>query len=62
MSGIQKYGEVVPDHGFGFIAMTVLTIVTGTLLLMWIGDQITERGLGNGISPVSYTHLRAHET
>lgn len=49
-SAIQKYGPVVPDHGILFIAMTVLTIVTGTLLLMWLGDQITERGLGNGIS------------
>ena len=50
LQGISKFGEVVPDHGFVFIAMTVLTIVTGTLLLMWLGDQITERGLGNGIS------------
>ena len=30
--------------------LTVLTIVAGTMLLMWIGDQITERGIGNGIS------------
>ena len=50
LSGISQFGDVVPNHGFGFIAMTVLTIVTGTLLLMWIGDQITDRGLGNGIS------------
>lgn len=50
LGGIEKYGAVVPSHGFAFIAMTVLTIVTGTLLLMWIGDQITDRGLGNGIS------------
>ncbi|MBK1831819.1 preprotein translocase subunit SecY [Verrucomicrobiaceae bacterium R5-34] len=50
LQGIRDFGEVVPNHGFAFIAMTVLTIVTGTLLLMWIGDQITDRGLGNGIS------------
>jgi len=50
LSGISKFGDVVPNHGFLFISMTVLTIVTGTLLLMWLGDQITERGLGNGIS------------
>jgi len=50
LGGIEKFGQVVPDHNFLFIAMTVLTIVTGTLLLMWLGDQITERGLGNGIS------------
>lgn len=50
LSGIERFGDVVPNHGMAFIAMTVLTIVTGTLLLMWIGDQITDRGLGNGIS------------
>ncbi len=50
LGGIEKFGDVVPGHGIAFIAMTVLTIVTGTLLLMWIGDQITDRGLGNGVS------------
>lgn len=50
LQGIEKYGTIVPNHGLLFISMTVLTIVTGTLLLMWLGDQITERGLGNGIS------------
>ena len=44
------HGQLVPNYGFGFVAMTVLTIVTGTMFLMWIGDQITERGIGNGIS------------
>ncbi|NWK56102.1 preprotein translocase subunit SecY [Verrucomicrobiaceae bacterium N1E253] len=48
--GLQGIGTVVPNHDWLFIFMTVLTIVTGTLLLMWLGDQITERGLGNGIS------------
>lgn len=48
--GLSGIGAVVPNHDWVFIAMTVLTIVTGTLLLMWLGDQITERGLGNGIS------------
>ncbi|MGJ8697125.1 MAG: preprotein translocase subunit SecY [Verrucomicrobiaceae bacterium] len=41
---------LVPDYGSGFVAMTVLIIVCGTLFLMWVGDQITERGIGNGIS------------
>ncbi|MGB0992742.1 MAG: preprotein translocase subunit SecY [Akkermansiaceae bacterium] len=45
-----KFGRLVPSHGPMFIFMTVLTIVTGTLLLMWIGDQITDRGIGNGVS------------
>ncbi len=42
--------EVVRIPGIGFILLTVLAIVTGTLLLMWIGEQITDRGIGNGIS------------
>ena len=50
LGGIEKFGAVVPDYGWSFIALTVLTIVSGTLLLMWIGDQITDRGLGNGVS------------
>ena len=42
--------DLVPVFGSGFVAQTVLIIVAGTLFLMWIGDQITERGIGNGIS------------
>ena len=42
--------EVVRIPGIGFILLTVLSIVTGSLLLMWIGEQITDRGIGNGIS------------
>lgn len=42
--------DVVRIPGIGFILMTVLAIVTATLLLMWIGEQITDRGIGNGIS------------
>ena len=48
---IQEVGSpLIPDYGPGFVAMTVLIIVCGTLFLMWVGDQITERGIGNGIS------------
>lgn len=55
LSGIGKAiretgSPLVPDYGPGFVAMTVLIIVCGTLFLMWVGDQITERGIGNGIS------------
>ncbi len=42
--------EVVRVGGVLFIPMTVLAIATGSLLLMWIGEQITDRGIGNGIS------------
>jgi preprotein translocase subunit SecY len=41
---------LVPDPGWGFITITILSLTTGTMFLMWLGDQITERGIGNGIS------------
>ncbi len=41
---------VVPDPGWGFRFTTTLTLVAGTIFLMWIGEQISERGIGNGIS------------
>jgi preprotein translocase subunit SecY len=50
MQGIEKFGTLVPVQNNGWLALTVLTIVAGTILLMWIGDQITEKGIGNGIS------------
>lgn len=40
----------VGDPGWGFLLTTVLTLTTGTLFVMWLGEQITERGIGNGIS------------
>ncbi|MGD9417747.1 MAG: preprotein translocase subunit SecY [Verrucomicrobiota bacterium JB025] len=50
MSGIDKFGTLVPDPSMVWMVMTVVTIVAGTVLLMWMGDQITERGIGNGTS------------
>ena len=47
---IRDHGPLVPDYGFGFVVTSVITITAGTLLMMWIGEQITERGIGNGIS------------
>ncbi len=41
---------VVPNPGMGFILLTVLTLITGTMFIMWLGEQITDRGIGNGIS------------
>ena len=43
-------GVLVANPGIGFELLTVLTITSGTILLMWIGEQITERGIGNGMS------------
>jgi preprotein translocase subunit SecY len=50
MAGIERFGELVPDPSVGWMLLTVVTIVAGTVLLMWIGDQITEKGIGNGTS------------
>jgi preprotein translocase subunit SecY len=48
---ISKIGiPLVDDLGITFRIVTVLSLTTGTLFLMWLGDQITERGIGNGIS------------
>ena len=45
--------------GYGFVFTTVLTLVTGTMFLMWLGEQITERGIGNGISLLIFTSIVA---
>jgi preprotein translocase subunit SecY len=45
-------GSVVYSPGASFIAMTVITVTAGAMFVMWIGEQITERGIGNGISLV----------
>jgi preprotein translocase subunit SecY len=52
-------GEVVNDPGIFFIIMTVLTLTTGTAFLMWLGEQITERGIRNGISLIIFAGIVA---
>jgi preprotein translocase subunit SecY len=47
---LQKGGDFVVNPGIGFIAMTMLTLTTGSAFIMWLGEQITERGIGNGMS------------
>src|SRR5690606_4613935 len=42
--------QVVLNPGTGFVMTAAITLVTGTMFLMWLGEQITERGVGNGIS------------
>lgn len=48
--GAGRFGDVVGSPGWGFRLMTVITLTTGTAFIMWIGEQITERGISNGIS------------
>ncbi|HVF89076.1 MAG TPA: preprotein translocase subunit SecY, partial [Blastocatellia bacterium] len=50
-------GSLVPNPGLGFIAMTMLTLTTGTTFVMWLGEQITERGVGNGISLIIFAGI-----
>ena len=48
---------LVPHPGWGFRLMTVLTLTTGTIFIMWLGEQITERGIGNGISLIIFAGI-----
>ncbi|OYV97957.1 MAG: preprotein translocase subunit SecY [Acidobacteria bacterium 21-70-11] len=48
---------LVPHQGWGFRFMTVLTLTTGTAFVMWLGEQITERGVGNGISLIIFAGI-----
>jgi len=50
---------LVPHPGVGFLLMTVLTLTTGTIFIMWLGEQITERGIGNGISLIIFAGIVA---
>ena len=50
---------VVPFGGWGFRLLTVITLAAGTAFLMWLGEQITERGVGNGISLIIFSGIVA---
>lgn len=53
----QGGAPIVMDPGWGFRLMTVITMTSGTAFLMWLGEQITERGIGNGISLIIFTGI-----
>jgi preprotein translocase subunit SecY len=73
ISSLQAYGlavflesitplgtqAIVPNPGFLFRIMTTLTMASGCVLIMWLGEQITERGIGNGISLIIFTGIVA---
>jgi preprotein translocase subunit SecY len=52
-------GHVVIDPGLGFRVTAVVSLVTGTVFLMWLGEQVTERGIGNGISMIIFAGIVA---
>lgn len=49
--------SVVLSPGLGFVFVTTITLVTGTVFLMWLGEQVTERGIGNGISMIIFAGI-----
>ncbi len=54
--GLEKM-QVVLYPGWGFLLMTVITLTAGTAFIMWLGEQITERGIGNGISLIIFAGI-----
>jgi preprotein translocase subunit SecY len=56
---LESQAGLVLDPGLMFRITTVTTLVTGTMFLMWLGEQITERGLGNGISIIIFAGIAA---
>jgi preprotein translocase subunit SecY len=54
-----RIGQVVADPGLGFELLTMVSLTTGTAFIMWLGEQITERGVGNGISLIIFAGIVA---
>ncbi len=52
-------GAFVPHPGWGFRLLTMITLTSGTAFIMWLGEQITERGIGNGISLIIFAGIVA---
>ena len=57
--GLESSSNVVIDPGTFFRLTTVITLVAGTVFLMWLGEQITQRGIGNGISLIIFSGIVA---
>ena len=57
--GLESSSNVVIDPGLFFRLTTVITLVAGTIFLMWLGEQITQRGIGNGISLIIFSGIVA---
>ncbi|MBW7865717.1 MAG: preprotein translocase subunit SecY [Candidatus Hydrogenedens sp.] len=57
---LQSMGrQIVPNPGVGFLLLSIITLTTGTAFLMWIGEQISEHGIGNGISLLIFVGIVA---
>jgi preprotein translocase subunit SecY len=59
--GLASYAQSIPNAvinpGLGFIFTTIVTLVAGTMLVMWMGEQITKRGIGNGSSMIIFVGI-----
>ncbi|MGA2721301.1 MAG: preprotein translocase subunit SecY [Bryobacteraceae bacterium] len=56
--GLQSMQQgIVISPGIGFVALTVMSLTTGTAFIMWLGEQISERGVGNGMSLIIFTGI-----
>jgi preprotein translocase subunit SecY len=56
--GLQTMQQgIVINPGIGFVALTVMSLTTGTAFIMWLGEQISERGVGNGMSLIIFTGI-----
>lgn len=55
----MSQGEFITNPGWGFRLMTMITLTSGTAFIMWLGEQITERGIGNGISLIIFAGIVA---
>jgi preprotein translocase subunit SecY len=57
--GLQSAGMagVVINPGIGFVSLTIISLTTGTAFIMWLGEQISERGIGNGMSLIIFTGI-----
>lgn len=62
LQGMQGPGgqPVVPNPGPGFLLLTIITLTSGTAFIMWLGEQISERGIGNGISLIIFAGIVAN--
>ncbi|MCC7540969.1 MAG: preprotein translocase subunit SecY [Deltaproteobacteria bacterium] len=59
LNDTSQWGSVVADPGWGFRLLTMVSLTTGTSFIMWLGEQITERGIGNGISLIIFAGIVA---
>ena len=57
--GLEGAGDIVTDPGLYFRFSAVITLVGGVMFLMWIGEQVTARGIGNGISLIIFAGIVA---